>query len=196
MYSLDKPVETSFGEPSGLIVSNDAEIMKRIDQIAFPGLTANFDAAKSAALAITLIDWKDYGNDYARCMQNTALALAEALANQGIPVFETEEGFTKSHQFAVQAADFGGGQTASMHLRKANILACGIGLPMHTVKGDLNGLRLGTPEIVRFGMQPADMKTLADYIVSALKSDSDMNELAKHVSEYRQQFKELHYIHK
>ena len=53
------------GPPSGLIVSSDAELMQRIDRIEFPGLTANFDAAKSAALAITLIDWLDFGESYA-----------------------------------------------------------------------------------------------------------------------------------
>ena len=47
----------SLGGPAGgLIVTNDAEIAERLDHIAFPGMTANFDAAKSAALAITLLD--------------------------------------------------------------------------------------------------------------------------------------------
>jgi glycine hydroxymethyltransferase len=42
----------SLGGPAGgLIVTNEAEIAQRLDAIAFPGLTANFDAAKSAALA-------------------------------------------------------------------------------------------------------------------------------------------------
>ena len=49
------------GPASGLIVTNDPKIAERLDAIAFPGLTANFDAAKSAALAITLLDWKDHG---------------------------------------------------------------------------------------------------------------------------------------
>ena len=53
------------GPPSGLIVSNDAEIAQRLDEIAFPGMTANFDAAKSAALAMTMLDWRDYGSEYA-----------------------------------------------------------------------------------------------------------------------------------
>ena len=46
------------GPPSGLIVTNDADIAEKLDAIAFPGMTANFDAAKSASLAITLLDWK------------------------------------------------------------------------------------------------------------------------------------------
>ncbi len=54
------------GPPSGLIVTNDAAIAERLDAIAYPGLTANFDAAKSAALAMTLLDWKVLGRDYAQ----------------------------------------------------------------------------------------------------------------------------------
>jgi len=36
------------GPPSGLVLTNDADIAARLDAIAFPGLTANFDAAKAA----------------------------------------------------------------------------------------------------------------------------------------------------
>ena len=46
-------------------MSNDAEIAKKLDVIAFPGMTANFEASKSAALAVTMLDWRDYGRDYA-----------------------------------------------------------------------------------------------------------------------------------
>ena len=47
----------SLGGPAGgLLVTSDATLAERLDVIAFPGLTANFDAAKSAALAITMLD--------------------------------------------------------------------------------------------------------------------------------------------
>lgn len=47
----------SLGGPAcGLVLSNDAEIAKKKDAIAFPSMTANFDAAKSAALAVTMLD--------------------------------------------------------------------------------------------------------------------------------------------
>jgi glycine hydroxymethyltransferase len=45
----------SLGGPAGgLIVTNDDEIAQKLDAIAYPGLTANFDAAKTAALGISL----------------------------------------------------------------------------------------------------------------------------------------------
>ena len=144
------------GPPSGLIVTNDAEIAQRLDAIAYPGMTANFDAAKSAALALTMLDWRDFGVGCAAKMISLSRALATALAAEDLPIFAADQGFTTSHQFAIIAGDFGGGQTASKTLRRAGFLACGIGLPIDPVAGDMNGLRIGTPELARWGMNETD----------------------------------------
>ncbi len=182
------------GPPSGLIVTNDARLAERLDAIAYPGLTANFDAAKSAALAMTLLDWKVHGRAYAAAMATTAKALAEALVARGIPVFARQRGCTTSHQLAIEAAPYGGGQAAAKTLRRANILACGIGLPIAPVEGDINGLRIGTPEIVRWGMAPADMPELAGYIAAALTGARDVQSIAREVTQLRRKFTHLRYI--
>lgn len=182
----------SLGGPAGgLIVTNDAEIAEKLDAIAFPGMTANFDAAKSAALAVTMLDWRDFGSQYAAEMIAMAQALADGLDANGVPVFAGREGFTASHQFAVLAAPYGGGQTASKTLRRAGFLACGIGLPAPEVTGDMNGLRIGTPELVRWGMTSKDAGGLAALITSGLAGD----DIAAEVAEWRQSFSELHFVH-
>ncbi len=184
----------SLGGPAGgLIVSNDAEIAERLDTIAYPGMTANFDAGKSAALAITMLDWRDHGQAYAEAMIATAHAFAEGLDAAGIPVFAKARGFTKSHQFAVEAARYGGGQTASKALRKAGFLACGIGLPIAQVDSDLNGLRIGTPELVRWGITPNDARSLASLVAKALKR-TDPESMAAEVADLRKGFNQMHYI--
>lgn len=181
------------GPPSGLLVTNDAVLARRIEAIAFPGLTANFDSGKAAALAVGLLDWREYGPAYAQAMVDTAKALAEALAAQGIEVFSTPRGYTASHQFAIKAAPYGGGQAAAKKLRKAGFLSCGIGLPIDPVEGDLNGLRFGTPELVRWGMTVADMPQLAGLIAEGLRSNAP-EQLAGRVAEWRGTFDRLHYI--
>jgi glycine hydroxymethyltransferase len=104
----------SLGGPAGgLIVSNDAEVYERIEAIAFPGMTANFDAAKSAALAVTLLDWRDHGQAYANKMVSVAQSFAAALTAEGLPVFAADKGYTTSHQFAIEAASLNGGQTVT-----------------------------------------------------------------------------------
>jgi glycine hydroxymethyltransferase len=65
------------GPPGGLLLANDAELAQRIEAIAYPGLTANFDAGKTAALAQTMLDWTVAGPAYAGAMVDTARALAD-----------------------------------------------------------------------------------------------------------------------
>jgi glycine hydroxymethyltransferase len=180
------------GPPGGLVVGNDAEVFERIDAIAYPGLTANFDAGKTAALALGLLDWKDCGAAYAQAMQATASALARSLHAAGLPVFAIERGATTSHQFAIEAARFGGGQAAARRLERARLLACGIGLPTPPVAGDVNGLRLGVPEIVRLGMGPQHMGELGALIARALLGEPEP--VAGHVSAFRRRFSGLHFL--
>ncbi|ARE82664.1 serine hydroxymethyltransferase [Roseovarius mucosus] len=184
----------SLGGPAGgLIVSNDTALAQALDAIAFPGMTANFDAAKSAALAVTLLDWRSHGHAYAAQMIAVAQALATALEAEGLPVFKAGGIATASHQFAIAAAGFGGGQAASKTLRRAGFLACGIGLPMTPVAGDMNGLRIGTPELVRWGVTPEHAPRMAALIARALRGN-DPDALRPEVSDWRQSFDRLHYI--
>jgi glycine hydroxymethyltransferase len=182
------------GPPSGLIVTNDADIAQKLDAIAFPGMTANFDASKTAALAMAMLDWRDFGPAYADCMIETAKALASSLASEGITIFGAPAGYTRSHQFAVEAAAYGGGQTASQTLRKAGFLTCGIGLPIDPVAGDLNGLRIGTPELVRWGLTPEDMPRMASLIARALRGN-DPAAIATEVAEWRKGYDRVHFVH-
>ena len=186
----------SLGGPAGgLIVTNDANLAERLDAIAFPGLTANFDAAKSAALAVTMLDWRDHGQAYAAKMVSVAKALAGALQDLDIPVFTARGGATSSHQFAIHSAPFGGGQAAAKTLRKAGILTCGIGLPIDEVDGDMNGLRFGTPEIVRWGMDESHARTIAGFVAEALRSN-DPAAMAQKTWTFRKEFSTLHYVNR
>ena len=168
------------GPPAGLVVTNDAELAARVDAIAHPGLSANFDVGNTAALAVALLDWVDHGRAYAEAMAATAIALAGAFEGYGITPFATIAGATTSHQFALRAEPWGGGHPTAVRLRRANLLTSAIGLP------DGEGLRLGTPEIVRRGMTPDDMGELAELIARALTGDPDT--VAADVTAFRGRF--------
>ena len=45
------------GPPGGLLVADDADLAATLAAIAYPGLTANFDIARVAALGVSLTDW-------------------------------------------------------------------------------------------------------------------------------------------
>jgi glycine hydroxymethyltransferase len=174
------------GPPAGLVLSTDAEIAERVEAIAYPGLTANFDVAKTAALALTLVDWQVAGADYARDMVVAARRFADELRSRGLPVYAD----TRSHQFALTAEKYGGGQAAARVLRRSNLLACGIGLPLPEIDGDVNGLRLGTPEIVRIGVRPDDLPALAGFVARALEGDPCPDD----VTAWRRQFDQVLYV--
>lgn len=177
------------GPPGGLLLTNRSDLAERIDAIAYPGLTANFDSGRVASLAITLLDWLDCGHDYAVAMTSTALALANSLADSDLPVVTTEMGYTMSHQFAIDAAEWNGGHNAALQLREANILSCAIGLPQ---RDEWSGLRFGTPEIVRWGMKPNHMPELAALIVDALRGNAGV--VASRTTDFRSRFTSLHHI--
>lgn len=184
----------SLGGPAGgLIVTDDAELAERLDKIAHPGLTANFDAGRTAALAVTMLDWKVAGEAYARTMRATAGRLAAELEARDLPVFRTGRGITESHQFALRAHTYGGGQRAARRLRLANLLTCGIGLPGESVADDVNGLRIGTPEVARLGMREADMAEVAGFIADGLDPERDPASVGADVTEWRKGFSGVHF---
>ena len=178
------------GPPGGAIITNDAGIAEKIDRIAFPGMTANFDAAKSAALAITMLDWRKFGREYVAEMVLMSKTLASSLEEYDIPIFFGALGHTQSHQFAVLAEEYGGGQQASKLLRKSGFLACGIGLPVQDIEGDMNGVRFGTPELVKWGMKAKHSNKLAELIAKALKGDN----VSDQVSKWRRTFNKVHFV--
>jgi glycine hydroxymethyltransferase len=182
------------GPPSGIVLTNEADLAERLEQIAYPGLTANFDVGKTAALAIALLDWKAHGSAYARMMRETAQALAHELSQRGLEPYAADAGATQSHQFALLAGRWGGGQSAAKLLRRANVLTCGIGLPVAVVDGDLNGLRIGTPEIARWGMRPEHMPELAGLIARVLIGNEAPETVAEETRAFRRRFRSLKFV--
>ena len=177
------------GPAGGLLVTSDPEIAERVDHIAFPGLTANFDAGKTAALARTLLDWRTHGEAYAREMVTSAVALAESLEQLGVAVHRAGGAPTRSHAFAVDCRETGGGHLTAMRLRQSNLLTSAIGLP----SGPDDGLRLGTNELVRWGATREHMPALAELVAAALLS-GDPTSLAPAVTAFRSQFDTIHYV--
>jgi len=140
-----------------------------------------------------MLDWKVAGRAYAAATVATASRLADELNATGLPLFTGAHGPTCSHQFAVRAQSWGGGQHAAKRLRRATLLACGVGLPDVPVEGDVNGLRMGTPELVRLGMTPDDMPALAGLTSRGLDLDGDPVAVASEVGAWRKQFSGVHY---
>jgi glycine hydroxymethyltransferase len=100
---------------------------------------------------------------------------------------------TRSHQLAIEAGRYGGGQAAKK-LAQANILSCGIGLPIAPVGGDTNGLRIGTPEVVRWGMGAKDMGAVGGFIADVLEGRREAEEVGREVTAFRGRFTKLRFV--
>ena len=179
------------GPPSGLLVTDDPTIAERVEAIAFPGLTANFDLGTTAALAIALADTQRHGSAYAAEMVTSAQALSAALVELGADVVGGQAA-TRSHAFALRPPrelDVDGHQLAK-HLRSANILTSAIGLP-----DGGPAVRLGTNEIVRWGMSSAQMPAVASLIARALgaRGNDEFDAVARDVTAFRTPFDRVHF---
>lgn len=186
----------SFGGPaSGIVVTNDAELAQRLDMIAHPGLTANFDLSKTAALTVAALDIHDFGPSYAKMCIANAKALAQALHEGGCDVYHVpERGFTASHHIALPANQFGGGHKASRLLERANILVSGIGLPLPEITGEFNAMRIGTQEITRWGHTPDTMPAIATLICRILVDNEPPEQVKGDVIALRKGYQGLHFV--
>jgi glycine hydroxymethyltransferase len=186
----------SFGGPAGgLVLTNEPELAERLDRIAYPGLTANFDLSRIAALVVAASDMLEFGTEYARTCIANARALAAALAERKAAVHgPPERGYTLSHHVALRAADYGGGTTASRRLERANLLTSGIGLPVAEFSGDYNGLRMGTQEVTRWGILPEDMPMVAELLCRVLVGGEEPESVRADVIDFRGRFQELGFV--
>ena len=129
-------------------------------QIAFPGLTANFDLARQAALALAALDLIEHGAAYADRQIANAQALAAALAERDVAVLEVPgKGATSSQHVALPTADPHG---AARRLEAANVLVSEIGVPSG------GALRLGTQELTRRGLEPDGTAAIAEVMARVL----------------------------
>lgn len=182
------------GPPGGLILTDDAELAARLDAIAYPGLTANNDLGRVAALAVALNDLVVYAHDYAARTVETAQALSMALAAEGFPVAGIPPTYTVTHHVAVNARQWDGGTHTARLLEPTNILATGIGLPLPEIVGDQNGLRLGSQELVRWGMGPGEMPQVARLLARVLLHGEPASALRDEVIAFRGGFQRMHYV--
>jgi len=186
------------GPPSGMILTNSAELAERLDRIAFPGLTANFDLSRTAAMIVAVMDLLEFGPAYAKACIANAQSLAAAFDKAGIAVFRPSgrDQFTTSQHVALDARPYGGGNAASARIEPANILFTSIGLPLPAVAGDANGIRIGTQEITRWGFKPTDMADIAALAARLLVKGEAAEKVCPDVTALRHHFQDIHFIRK
>lgn len=183
------------GPQGGIIASSNEEDYKEMGKVVFPMFVSNHHLHRLAAMAVTAIEMKLWGSEYARQVVRNAKALAEALAAEGFNVVMERKGYTTSHQVVVDVANLGRGTRIAKLLEDAYIIVNKNMLPWDRPEDvkDPSGLRLGTQELTRWGMKEGEMKEIARLMKMVVIDKRDPSEVRQKVMEFRREFLEIHY---
>ena len=147
------------GPQGGLLVTDREDLFRQLDPALVWRIFDNAHWNRIAALGQTLLEMERVGPEYARTVVANSQALGKELSSQGLPLVAESEGFTRSHQLHIdpgrlrEKAQVGPGELAR-RLERQRLLI------------DLVA-RIGTAEVTRLGLTPAEMPRLAELLVRA-----------------------------
>ncbi|MEM7335297.1 MAG: aminotransferase class I/II-fold pyridoxal phosphate-dependent enzyme, partial [Chloroflexota bacterium] len=162
--------KTFSGPQSGMLMWNDPNLTEPLTTAVFPVLVATHQVNSVAALAVAAAEMIEYGNKYMAQIVKNSKALGKALADRGIRMLGAERGYSETHQVIADVKQFGGGLDVAHRLAEANIVT-----NKNLIPGDgpedwdrPSGLRIGTIEVTRLGLNESDMETIADFMARVL----------------------------
>jgi glycine hydroxymethyltransferase len=183
------------GPQRGVILGNmDAESEKKYwsaaDRGVFPGSSSNHHLHSLPALVVATREMKKFGREYAAQIVRNAQALGRSLDELGTPVEAREFGYTQSHMIAVNVSQWGGGVEVAKRLEANDIIVNYNMIPGDTDPRNPSGLRVGVPEMTRFGMDERAMGELAQLIHDAIRGKN----VKSQVNALRERFTEMKYV--
>ena len=183
------------GPQRGVIISDldeedEARYWPSADRGVFPGSSSNHHLNTLPALLATIREMQEHAASYAGQIVANAQALGHALEAEGVPVEAREFGYTRSHQIAVNVAEYGGGVEVAQRLEASDIVVNYNLLPLDKDARNPSGLRIGVQEMTRYGMREAEMQRLAELMASCIKGTAVQAE----VNALRAEFQEMQYV--
>ena len=183
--------KTLRGPRGGIALTNDEEIIKKINFNMFPGIQGGPLEHVIAAKAVAFKEALDESFvAYQKQVISNAKALAENLQGLGIDIVSNG---TDNHLVLVKTDSVGlTGKASEATLEKA-----GITCNKNMIPGDTrspfvtSGIRLGTPAITTRGLKEEQMKNVANWIVEALKNHDNESKLQEIKSEVEKLCKEF-----
>ena len=174
------------GPQGGFVVSNNKELITKVGNTLSPSLVTSHHLNRLPALAASVLEMKEFGEEYGHQIVKNSKALASALDKYGFNVLGKHKGFTESHLMLVNLGDIIDHAPAK-YLEKAGIL----------VSDDFSGgspeIRIGTPEITRKGFKEKDMEQIAIFFKRLLIDKESPEIVARDVEEFSRQFSGVEY---
>ncbi|OAG73536.1 serine hydroxymethyltransferase [Gluconobacter japonicus] len=178
--------KTLRGPRGGIILTNSAELAKKVNSAVFPGLQGgplmHVIAGKAVAFGEAL---KDDFRDYQKRVVANAKALADELQLRG---FDIVTGGTDSHLVLVDLRPKKvTGKLAEEILERAGITANKNAIPFDPEKPFVtSGIRLGSPAATARGFGEEEFRTIArmmDEVLTAALEEGDVNDTTTRVHE-------------
>ena len=193
--------KTFFGPQRGVILSNIVhghafeEFWQFVRSRAFPGHVSNHHLGTLLGLLGATYEMIRYRDEYQPQVIRNARAFAGALAAQGLSIEgDPGAGYTDTHQVLVRGARSSGGEMAA-RLERNNVITNPQAFYDDSSFASASGIRLGTQEMTRFGMNEADFRGLAALVASILaQADSDASGSRREdVIRFRKRFTRMRY---
>ncbi|MEH6834645.1 serine hydroxymethyltransferase [Falsihalocynthiibacter arcticus] len=160
--------KTLRGPRGGMILTNDADIAKKINSAIFPGIQGgplmHVIAGKAVAFGEAL---RPEFKAYQKRVRANAVALADQLMKGGLDIVT---GGTDTHVMLVDLRPKNvKGNATEKALQRANITTNKNGIPFDPEKPFVtSGIRLGTPAGTTRGFDEAEFREIADMIVEVV----------------------------
>lgn len=179
--------KTFFGPQRGIIASSIekktplSKLWIDIKSRVFPGSTSNHHLGTLLGLLMAGYEMNAYKQEYQTQVIKNAKAFAQALKQAGLDVQgDPADGYTETHQVLLRVSEHGAGMDIARRLEENNIVCNYQALPDDETFLDSSGLRLGTPEMTRFGMTEADFEPLAQLMADCIiRNQTVKDEVAK-----------------
>ena len=183
------------GPQRGVILGNlneedEKKYWPAADRGVFPGSSSNHHLNTLPALLVATREMKQFGRDYAAQIVRNAQALGSSLDELGTPVEARAFGYTRSHMIAVNVAQWGGGVEVAKQLEANDIILNYNILPGDNDPRNPSGLRIGVPEMTRFGMDERAMGELAQLLHDGVRGKN----VKSQVNALRARYTEMKYV--
>ncbi len=174
--------KTFFGTQRGIIAGRFTEHEERYDlweavnRRAFPGSVSNHHLGTLLGLLLATYEMNCFKDTYQPAVIANAKAFARALANAGLEVAgDPTIDYTETHQVIIEVG-YGRGPELARRLEDNNVVCNYQAAPDEEGFTASGALRLGTAEMTRFGMGPADFAELAGLMASAITEDAPVRD--------------------
>lgn len=170
------------GPSSGLLLTQDEEIARRLDTELSPNFVRHSHPHHTAALCATLIEQQQIGGRYSARLIDWVRVLSTELEERGVRILQDGARRSLTHQVFLHVPP----ERLDLVLRRATFAGITLNAKRKPLFQD-TGLRIGVQEIARYRWSEPDLGRLASVLASVVHGDVPVEALREDVRELARQ---------